>query len=137
MAKQFYIPALGTEVVLAEDWSFHVVNDHRNAKLVQALSLAPLPGSTPGIGIWNGYYPLGTYPAPSPSERYTVWAQTRAAGVTACLPKGTWLKIDRIYIRKGAKDFDSVTFYGRLLNSKKSFRFFAKLVDVNAMVVEG
>lgn len=47
------------------------------------------------------------------------------------LPKGTELKVSRIYIRQGASSYSSVTFYAKLPGSKKSIRFFAKLRDVN------
>ncbi|CAD6562662.1 hypothetical protein ACFQ3P_38610 [Paraburkholderia sabiae] len=60
------------------------------------------------------------------------------------IPRGALLSIDRIFIRKGAPDFDSITFWlkakstpvavnGRLL--KKSVRFWAKLDDVNRIEV--
>lgn len=60
------------------------------------------------------------------------------------LPVGSVLKIDRIYIRKGAKDYSSITFYLKgnnpvLVKSrwsdkksmKKSIRFWAKLNECN------
>ena len=63
-------------------------------------------------------------------------------GVT--LPKGTILKVDRIYIRKGKSDFSSITFYANIQETvttvkwrstiskkKKSLRFWAKLSDCN------
>ena len=73
------------------------------------------------------------------------------APFTTTIPKGTILKVDRIYIRKGISDFSSVSFIvvdspdQRLLNKKKLpktmlancskpvVRFFAKLKDVNNM----
>lgn len=48
------------------------------------------------------------------------------------LPTGTNLKVDRVYIRKGAKDFSSITFF-MVLPEKKSVRFWAKIPDVNTM----
>lgn len=63
------------------------------------------------------------------------------------LKKGTVLSVDRIYIRKGASDYSSITFYAKNLgemtrvstglygNGKtkkvKAFRFWAKLSDCN------
>lgn len=48
-------------------------------------------------------------------------------------PKDTYLKVDRIYIRKGKgmSDFSSVSFWAQFPGIKKKFRFFAKLNDVN------
>jgi len=53
---------------------------------------------------------------------------------TYTLKKGTVLEVDRIYIRKGAADYSSITF--RIKGGKKSPRFFAKLEDVNKMECE-
>jgi len=49
------------------------------------------------------------------------------------LPKDTVLKIDRIYIRKGASDYSSLTFRIEETENKKikGKRFWAKLRDVN------
>lgn len=47
------------------------------------------------------------------------------------LPKGTVLTIDRIYIRKGAGEYSSLSFWALIPGDKKRFRFWAKLDDVN------
>lgn len=68
------------------------------------------------------------------------------------LPAGTVLAVDRIYIRKGASDYSSITFYAKELGEvtiqgrrwygnskpkkKKSLRFWAKLEDCNNIVFE-
>jgi hypothetical protein len=58
---------------------------------------------------------------------------------TITLPKGTQLTIDRIYIRKGATDFDSLSFWmtGRpptiAFKKKGKVRFWAKLTEVNSI----
>lgn len=56
--------------------------------------------------------------------------------IKVTLPKGTILKIDRIYIRKGSSDYSSITFYAKDMlkpNTKKKYspRFWAKLSDCN------
>lgn len=56
--------------------------------------------------------------------------------IKVTLPKGTVLKIDRIYIRKGSSDYSSITFYAKDMlkpNTKKKYspRFWAKLSDCN------
>lgn len=56
--------------------------------------------------------------------------------IPVTLPAGTVLKVDRIYIRKGMKDFSSLTFTAKLANMKKAARFWVKLRDVNRMVIE-
>lgn len=52
-----------------------------------------------------------------------------------CVPKGTILVVDRVYIRRGLRDFSSLTFRTKSspqkeLN-KKGIKFWAKLSDVN------
>jgi hypothetical protein len=65
------------------------------------------------------------------------------------VPKGSILGIDRIYIRKGAKDYSSITFFlkglppvaiknrwsDKIIN-KKALRFWAKLADCNTINFE-
>lgn len=46
-------------------------------------------------------------------------------------PVGTSMKIDRIYIKKGSSDFNSVTFWVKLPTVKKKYRLWLKLDDVN------
>ena len=122
--KTFYIPTLGTEVVLAQDWTFTVINDHRNLTLIETFNLA----GPKEPDDWS-YYPLGGGWNSRSRHHATITAQ-------ATLVKGTRLVIDRIYIRKGNKDFDSLTFRVLKTKTQKGFRFFAKLDDVNRMVVE-
>ena len=132
MAKNLFIPPLGTEITLAEDWSFELYNEYRNS------SLAALFGIK--------YPELKTYYGQSDQH------------VTVTIPKGETLKIDRIYIRKGQSGFDSVTFMwrgkalsgstgsytqwdtGRIITykiPKKPVRFWAKLDDANKIMIEG
>ena len=60
------------------------------------------------------------------------------------LPAGTILKVDRIYIRKGASEYSSISFFamdleshmvnkGKTERKNKSPRFWAKLSDCNGM----
>ena len=69
--------------------------------------------------------------------------------IQVTLPKGTELIVDRIYIRKGASDYSSITFRTNSLGSfdvpnssyrktktKKSLRFWVKLQECNTIVFE-
>ena len=67
--------------------------------------------------------------------------------VEVTIPKGTLLQVDRIYIRKGASDYSSITFFAKNIGEviipasrwsrstkpvkKKALRFWAKLSDCN------
>lgn len=83
------------------------------------------------------------------------WEEAKKDKAVCKLPKGTVLVIDRIYIRKGQTDFNSVSFnipakfykpddiwefvyndkYSKT-KAKKSVRFFVKLADANTMMIE-
>jgi hypothetical protein len=69
--------------------------------------------------------------------------------IEVTFPKGTVLAVDRIYIRKGASDFSSITFYAKGLGESeiknrwsgrttvwKAQRFWAKLQDCNQIEFE-
>jgi hypothetical protein len=59
-------------------------------------------------------------------------------GTEITIPKDSILKVDRIYIRKGAGDYSSVTFYIESIPGikfKKKIRFFTSLRDVNNIEV--
>jgi hypothetical protein len=106
--KNMHIPVIGEEVTLAEDWTFALHNEYRNKTLFLAIGeKAPAP-------FWCG----------------TPGAETR----NMTLEKGWTLTIDRIYIRRGAESFNSVTF--KTSYNGKKVRFWAKLKDVNNMVIE-
>jgi hypothetical protein len=74
------IPTIGTTLTLMEDWTFTLLPEYRNETLYE-MSGIPYKSSH------NGGTPT------------LVW-----------LPKGTTLVVDRIYIRKGNADYDSLTF---------------------------
>jgi hypothetical protein len=112
-------------------------------------------------GLWgnskeNYTYKWRDYATPEDRQRFQALSQMwndlewndRTIPVT--LPTGTQLKVDRIYIRKGASDYSSLTFYiqqtslpalqpvkkGGKAFSKGRKRFWAKLADVNTMMVQ-
>lgn len=143
--RKLYVPALGDQLTLAEDWTFHVVNAHQNCPLVEWMGL-PLAGS-----YWNP--PFGRSADRQPIE----------SKVDCMLPKGTILKVGRIYIRQGAPTYNSLTFtivgqhipkkvVKRLVHiydgprrgttvereevqPRRPIRFFARLSDVNEMII--
>jgi hypothetical protein len=52
--------------------------------------------------------------------------------IPVILKKGIVLKVDRIYIKKGASDYSSISFFAEI--DKKNYRFWAKLEDCNKIV---
>lgn len=154
--RTLFVPTIGTELILAQDWTFKIVNEYRNESLCAFLGILKLNDA----GV-PGRFPLGA----NPKERY----EPADTGDTCTIPKGSKLKVDRIYIRKGGvdmKNFDSVTFLWIGAKTKprvekrvayeisivasthtrkeipydqkvpaRGVRFFAKLDDVNRMKI--
>ena len=101
------IPDVGDKLTLAADWKFNLYYESRNSDLLL---------------IFTG-------------EKFN-WGKDRKP-VEIILPVKTVLVVDRVYIRKGLKDFSSLSFRidsspDRRLNKK---RFWAKLSDVNEMKI--
>ena len=122
---KLYIPEIGDEIILSEPWTFSLYSEHRND----------------GIGIVLGYVNEGR-------ERFARWKCNdgrsgyhcydviEAAQIT--FPKGTKLKVDRIYIRKGNSEYSSLSFRISYHENKDLLkkRFWAKLEDVNSMNID-
>jgi hypothetical protein len=113
-------PVIKSQYKLLSDWEFGLHTEYRNESILRAFEL--VVGS-----IWH-------YGRNNTPHRVT-------------LPAGTVLQVDRIYIRKGAEDFDSITFYivdspnERLLSwgkgglsPKYAVRFWAKMTDINGVM---
>lgn len=106
------IPTIGSDLILAEPWAFMLYHECRNEKFLQTL----------GVDYVHKWADYGK----------------KLNSTEVALPKGTRLKVDRVYIKKGGGDYDSVTFTMKKGNypgdKKKSGRFWAKLNDVNRIV---
>lgn len=83
-----FIPPLGTKLKLTEDWKFTLYNESRNETLRTLHGLETR---------WLSYRDKQDGVATPPNKKVTI-------------PAGTELIVDRIYIRKGSEEFDSVTF---------------------------
>lgn len=115
---RFFLPEIGTILRLSYDWKFTIYQEHRNEKFIDLLNL------------FDG-------------KCWVHW-EDRSGPDTALIQirAGSELKVDRIYIRKGAEDYSSVTFWlgkeavvigpdGKQYAPTKRMRFWAKLSDVN------
>lgn len=114
-----FIPELGTVLILAEPWTFNVINERRNA------GLAVLMGQDASKG---SYLPFGSTDNPVEDGHWGMRRVPVDPG-TYTWPAGTELVVDRIYVRQGNETFSSVSFKARV--GKKQYRFFAQLADVN------
>jgi hypothetical protein len=104
---KLYLPEIGDVLRLTKDWEFTLYNESRNVKLFEVFN----------IEYENRYF-----------------ARDNVPNYNVTLPKDTELKIDRIYIRKGASEFSSASFFIHSHPSDDNFkgaRFWAKLNDVN------
>lgn len=117
--KQLFIPEIGTELTLAEDWTFCLYAERRNLQLGIKLKYA-LKENNSYFGTW---YDVNT-------NQFSINGYNNDnINYLVTLSAGTILKVDRIYIRKGNKEYSSITFYGTF--GKNKLRFWAKLEDVN------
>jgi hypothetical protein len=113
-ARRLNIPSIGDEFVLKYEWKFDLYHEWHNHEFFDYL------------GIGEQYGP-----------QYTDGVITNSVPVT--LPAGMGLKVYRIYIRRGKKNFDSITFivtHDAEGKKVKRQRFWAKLSDINTMVVK-
>lgn len=121
LISQITIPTIGSDLILEEPWAFMLYHESRNIGFLENLGHDPWKGTKIDTGEknWNG----------DPIHDIVT---------EVALPKGTRLKVDRIYIKKGAGRFDSVTFTmkrGNYPGNKKlGGRFWVKLNDVNRIV---
>lgn len=105
--KRLFVPELGTILSLSKDWNFKLYNEYRNAKF--GLKYDP----TLDKKKFNGWY-----------------FDEQLKSMDVVLVAGTQIKLDRIYVRKGQKDYSSLSFH--IVSGKfKSSRFWAKLSDCN------
>lgn len=166
----FYVPEIGDRFTLIADWSFTLFGESRNVTLINLLGLndeaerikaqaelarlrklayEEVVTHIPVGGMFNTSsqtIPRRTHrvrDAQAQAEWQKLQVKIHAWPYEAVLPAGTELQLDRVYIRKGSKDFSSLTFYivqtplpilaGTL---KSGRRFWAKLPDCNRMEVE-
>lgn len=135
---RLFIPDIGEELKLADDWRFATKAEDRNATLFDAYEVPPQAR----------FHPLAA------NARYD-WHRDGLDHYKpkTCdgfvMPKGTILKVDRVYIRKGNEDFSSITFIvvdspdKRVITKKKggtspkSVRFWVPLEETRNIEFEG
>ncbi len=84
---KLYIPRLGDEIRLITDWTFDLYCEDRNDTMIKKFNID-----------------LGQVPGKS-------WYHLHDKSTKCTVPEGSILKIDRIFIRKGAEEYDSITFF--------------------------
>jgi len=117
------IPTVGTVFTLQHPWALVIMGEYRNRKFLDSLK---------AFGLKND---AGTFK----QEGSSIGGHTHTLkGNETVFPAGTKLKVDRIYIKKGASAFDSITFILKKGDfpgfPKLNGRFWAKLYDVNRII---
>lgn len=121
---KLFIPTIGTKLKLTADWNFEVKEEYRNTKFLDAIgwteNMTAKGRSRSRVQkIDASQLPLELvrdHGAPRLDiEEVKNWSGEIAHTVhdyyfPMTLPAGTVLSVDRIYIRKGVGDFDSITF---------------------------
>lgn len=171
---RLYVPEIGDRFRLTADWTFALHNEGRNSDLWSALDCDRHPSVAVyeakyralieerdalierGETVSHSYYGNPTVTrkrvALADQARYDEiqkeFYQRKPAIVEITLPAGTELTVDRVYIRKGAGDYSSLSFYiadtplmalkpaGKGGFKKGRRRFWAKLADVNRIECE-
>jgi len=137
---RLFIPPLGTRLELTQTWEFPLMAEKRNKRLWEFLTREELPSIWGTSLVNSSYY----------KDKYPLSATACQPSILATLPPGTILIVDRIYIRQGAKGFDSVSFrceripdiagcaeWGKPgLRKRTVGRFWAKLEDVNRIAAK-
>ena len=133
---KFQIPSIGDKIRLTRAWKFTLHAESRNESLGLLIDHFVKGETRYASGTWSdGFSGYGDW-------RYDPPIASGRAIVEVTLPKGTELTIDRIYIRKAAETFNSVSFNVRSFpetykhKKKGRIRFWAKLNDVNKMNFE-
>lgn len=164
---RLYVPEIGDRLRLASDWSFDLHTESRNRDLITLLH-ADDPDHAAAIAEADRIRPLA-FEWRDVEHKSRGWmgqgetTYTRKEAFTldqgmrdkldalndklqnwpfpTTLPAGTELTVDRIYIRKGASDYSSLSFWivsspHPLLKTKSKGvrkRFWAKLADCNTI----
>lgn len=161
--SKLFIPELGTLLTLEKDWTFTLHKESRNDSLWAAFKCGDLQYvkayEDEKVRLWAEFNSavfrrskIGGHQNPLYqnyqnevllAHRAAIKHEAIGVSVDVMIPAGSVLNVDRIYIRKNASDFSSVSFYiesspnadiAPILNKKgtsKKKRFWAKLTDVN------
>lgn len=127
---KLFIPEIGTKLTLSKPWTFKLYCEDRNTKFAKCAGVMNFEGNH----WWRGGDGSITWNGQKYSASWDLFERLSPYDFT--IPKGTELIVDRIYIRKGASNFSSVSF--RIAKNKTlgySGRFWVKLDDVNTMEI--
>ncbi len=131
------MPSVGQKVRVSGDkpWTFKLYSEYRNYAAWGYFESAANPGSEAKAKRVNSWY--DDFELDAAGKYIYDGESARLKHLPVTLPENTVLTIDRIYLRKGKGEFDSITF---VLNKPKApgkkkvgpmVRFWVRLDDVN------
>lgn len=136
--ERIFIPVLGQALELTKDWTFQVHIEKRNAKLMSVLGhdyedLIPhtrydVEIEEPKREGFVGVKRLSNFRVEPPKK-------VLDGPLMATIKQGTTIYVDRIFIRKGSAEFNSMTFIIKKFYRAKNVRFWVKLNEVNGLKV--
>lgn len=132
-----FIPELGSKIWLSKHWTFTVHWESRNKTLIESIMPGIYEEYEKAYSEWlDAYYRIRSE---DKRELEALWKKVekiknKLNGNNFTFDPETILEVDRIYIRKGAEGFSSVTFKWR--KDKKTIRFWVKLEDANRIIFE-
>jgi hypothetical protein len=149
---QFYVPSIGDQIRLLENWRFRLFAEYRNSAFTASIFGYGVDGVAQNekktdflTDLKEAGFKLNKLKnkpivqASQGSEQFRdIWG-ANGDFLIVTLPKGLVLTVDRIYIRKGKEDFDSITFNVPKKTSNVdglNGRFWAKLSDINRVQFE-
>lgn len=162
---KFYVPTIGDKIYLVEDWTFTLYKEHRNEGLAKRLDKVKevkheqkqwVRKFRNKVRFYGGYDTIylpkyeendfhlescnehDMYAYESTPYRWTskTWKDDE---FQVTLPRGTELKVSRIYIRSTYREFDSITWVINNCPLDKKLnkaRFWVKLKDANRIVCD-
>lgn len=150
---QFYVPSIGDQIRLLENWQLRLFAESRNTDFITRIlgygnvaSTCWEAGNKLVDDLKSVNYDIDKLPKKSlvtvrrGSSQYRGGWGANGDYIVGVLPRGLVLTINRIYIRQGKSDYDSITFSvpQKLNNEFKGVygRFWAKLSDVNRLQFE-
>lgn len=152
------IPRLGDQIILGANWQFNLIAESRNEALIKATGVDQKTAEDLAYS-WAGSIRKYQWDKAAGDALAKGWTfvldkdskptDTYAIGVASFpfeIPAGAVLSVERIYIRRGQADFDSLSFslirdsvkgtdFGDKLPKKGRIRFWAKLDDVNQIQI--
>jgi len=148
---QLYIPEIGDHIRLMRDWTFSLYDESRNDGLQTLVDFETQPSVIEQKTNREKYYAIlrdlqdsyrrNTIWSAEDTEKYHKYRELADVPIfcPVTLPESTVLSVDRIYIRKGASEYSSISFYLKShphISLKKKPRFWAKLDDCNNIMFE-